>query len=235
MFIRWPFDRASVIAILFHGVPRKRLSGFTSFRPRPGMTLPLILKHRKKKMTQIAAILRRGGPATEFALAAGLVTIDVVARLLPHAANFAPLAASALFAGVILRSRRLALGVPIAALLASDLLLGGYDWRVMSVVYAGLMVPVLLGTWGRRMPAMIVPLAVASSLVFFASSNFAVWAFGAMYPTNAAGLVQCYAAALPFLHTTLLGDLFWTAVLFGGWRLASGAWTVPSLRRSAWA
>jgi Family of unknown function (DUF6580) len=181
----------------------------------------------------IASILRRGGPATEFALAAGLVTLDVVARLLPHAANFAPLAASALFAGAILRSRTLALGVPIAAMLASDLLLGAYDWRVMSVVYAGLIVPVLLGTWARRMPVMIAPLALASSLVFFAASNFAVWAFGGIYPTNAAGLIECYVAALPFLHTTLLGDLFWTAVLFGGWRVASGAWTVPSLRRSA--
>jgi Family of unknown function (DUF6580) len=184
-------------------------------------------------MTNIPAILRRGGPATEFALAAGLVMLDVVARLMPHSANFAPLAASALFAGVILRSRMLALCVPIAAMLASDLLLGGYDWRLMSVVYAGLLVPVLLGGWGRRMPAMIVPLALASSLMFFASSNFAVWAFGGMYPGSLSGLIQCYAAALPFLHTTLLGDLFWTAVLFGGWRLASGAWTVPSLRRSA--
>ncbi len=184
-------------------------------------------------MTHIASTLRRGGPATEFALAAGLVTLDVVARLLPHAANFAPLAASALFAGVVLRRRTLALGVPMAAMLASDLLLGGYDWRVMSVVYAGLLVPVLLGTFGRRMPAMILPLAVASSLIFFASSNFAVWAFGGMYPRTLAGLTQCYVSALPFLHTTMLGDLFWTAVLFGGWRLVSGAWNAPSLRQSA--
>jgi hypothetical protein len=29
-------------------------------------------------------------------------------------------------------------------------------------------------------------------------------------------LVQCYIAALPFLEKTMLGDLFWTGVLFGG-------------------
>ena len=44
------------------------------------------------------------------------------------------------------------------------------------------------------------------------------------------GLTQCFIAALPFLDKTVLGDLFWTAVLFGG------AWLmqhVPSLSRRA--
>ncbi len=31
-----------------------------------------------------------------------------------------------------------------------------------------------------------------------------------------AGLIQCYIAALPFLQYTMAGDLFWSAVLFGG-------------------
>jgi hypothetical protein len=42
------------------------------------------------------------------------------------------------------------------------------------------------------------------------------------------GLTQCYVAALPFLDKTVLGDLFWTAVLFGGaWAVAHG----PALAR----
>ena len=51
-----------------------------------------------------------------------------------------------------------------------------------------------------------------------------------MYPLTWQGLTQCYVAALPFLDKTVLGDLFWTAVLFGG------AWLVqhmPSLSRRA--
>ena len=46
---------------------------------------------------------------------------------------------------------------------------------------------------------------------------------------NFEGLVQCYVAALPFLDKTVLGDLLWTGVLFGG------AWLVqhrPALRRA---
>ena len=154
----------------------------------------------------------------ELALAMGLVGLDVIARLAPHAPNFTPVAASALFAGAVLRSRTLALAVPLAAMLASDLILGGYDWRVMGVVYAALALPALLGRWGRARGAIVlVPLAVSSSLFFFATTNLAVWAFSGMYTHDFAGLVHCYVAALPFLQNTVIGDLFWTTLLFGAW------------------
>ena len=87
-------------------------------------------------------------PLTEFWIAIGLVGLDVVARL-PHAPNFTPVAASALFAGAVLRSRVSALAVPIAAMLINDLVLGCPDWRIMAVVYAALAAPAVLGRWGR--------------------------------------------------------------------------------------
>ncbi|MFL6824075.1 MAG: DUF6580 family putative transport protein [Xanthobacteraceae bacterium] len=157
----------------------------------------------------------------DLTLAMGLVGLDVVARLAPHAPNFTPVAASALFAGAVLRSRTLALAVPLAAMLASDLILGGYDWRVMGVVYAALALPALLGRWGRARGAIVlVPLALSSSLFFFATTNFAVWAFSGMYAHDLAGLMHCYVAALPFLQNTIIGDMFWTTLLFGGWWIA---------------
>jgi len=157
-------------------------------------------------------------PLTEFWIAIGLVGLDVVARLLPHAPNFTPVAASALFAGAVLRSRVSALAVPIAAMLISDLVLGCPDWRIMAVVYAALAAPAVLGRWGHPRGAIVfAPLAVSSSLLFFASTNFAVWAFSGIYALDLAGLIACYVGALPFLYNTLLGDMFWTALLFGGW------------------
>ena len=70
-------------------------------------------------MTGMAVIfnIRRRAAAigTELPLAACLLALDVVARLFPHAPNFTPMAASALFAGVIFRSRLVALTTPIAA------------------------------------------------------------------------------------------------------------------------
>ena len=162
--------------------------------------------------------LRMDLSPAEFWLAMGLVGLDIVARLAPHAPNFTPVAASALFAGTVLRGRALALSVPLAAMLISDLVLGCSEWRLMGTVYAALAVPALFGTWGRTRGAIVLaPLAVSSSLIFFATTNFAVWAFSGMYTHDLAGLVHCYIAALPFLHNTLLGDMFWTTLLFGGW------------------
>jgi hypothetical protein len=153
----------------------------------------------------------------DLALAMSLVGLDVIARLAPHAPNFTPVAASALFAGAVLRSRSLAVAVPLAAMLASDFILGGYDWRVMGVVYAALALPALLGRWGRaRGVIVLVPLALSSSLFFFATTNFAVWVFSGMYTHDFAGLIHCYVAALPFLQNTIIGDMFWTILLFGG-------------------
>ena len=157
-------------------------------------------------------------PATELALVLSLVALDVVVRLAPHAPNFTPVAASALFAGAVLRSRPLALAVPFAAMFVSDLVLGFHDWVVTGVVYAALALPALLGMWARaRSAVLLAPLALGSSLFFFTSTNFAVWVSSGMYAHGLDGLIRCYVAALPFLQNTVVGDMFWTALLFGGW------------------
>lgn len=155
----------------------------------------------------------------ELSLAMSLVGLDIVARLAPHAPNVTPIAASAVFAGMVLRSRALALAVPISALLVSDLVVGSYDWRIMGVVYAALALPALVARWGRALRPVVVlaPLVLASSLLFFATTNFAVWAFSGMYAHDLHGLVLCYVAALPFLWNTVAGDMLWTTLLFGGW------------------
>ena len=155
---------------------------------------------------------------TDFALVVFLIGFDVVARLLPHAPGFLPIAASALFAGRMLRIRPLAIVVPVAAMAISSLAFGMDDWRVALVVYAALALPAVAGILSRRWTG-IVPTAgvmLACSLAFFVLSNLAVWAFSGLYPVTMAGLVACFVAALPFLQNTIAGDLFWSAVLFGG-------------------
>jgi hypothetical protein len=154
----------------------------------------------------------------ELSLAISLVGLDVVARLAPHAPNVTPIAASAVFAGMVLRSRALALAVPLSALLLSDLVVGTYDWRIMGVVYAALALPALAARWGRARPMVVLaPLVLSSSLLFFATTNFAVWAFRGMYAHDLHGLMHCYVAAQPFLGNTVAGDMLWATLLFGTW------------------
>ena len=150
-------------------------------------------------------------------LGTALVGLDVFMRVVPHAWHFTPLAASALFAAAMFRVRILSLAVPLIALALSDAVMGFYDWRVMAVVYAASALPaaMALGVARLRAPLVLLSLAVASSVVFFLATNFAVWAFDGMYTHDLAGLSACYVAALPFFKNTLAGDLFWTCVLFG--------------------
>lgn len=168
----------------------------------------------------------------DLALVAFLIGFDVAARLLPHAPGFMPVAASALFAGRVLRIPALAVIVPVVAMALSGAALPGDDWRITLVVFAAISVPALVGILSRRWTGAVAIVAamVSCSLFFFAASNFAVWAFSGIYPLDLQGLARCYVAALPFLDKTVMGDLFWTAVLFGGaWLVQHG----PALARRA--
>lgn len=155
------------------------------------------------------------------ALFALLVVFCAVARIVAHLPNFTPLAAAALFASTRMRSRLIAALVPICAMALSDRVIGGYEWKVMVVVYAALAFPVLLRSLlnGRYKPARVVLAASLSSLVFFFSTNFAVWFAAGWYSSGLGGLMACYIAGLPFLKYNLLGDLFWSVTLFAGYEL----------------
>lgn len=130
--------------------------------------------------------------------------------------NFQAIAGTAPFAGFFFRSRSFAASVPLVAMVVSDLVIGGYELPVMLAVYASLAAPIAWRSWLRRTSAIRVAGAtVASTLLFFAVTNLAVWY--AWYPPTAAGLARCYAAALPFLVYSLCGDLLFAGALFGAY------------------
>ncbi|MBI5466032.1 MAG: hypothetical protein HY974_01935 [Candidatus Kerfeldbacteria bacterium] len=148
-----------------------------------------------------------------------LIALIVVSRLVPHVWNVAPVAAAALLAGVIL-PRKWALAVPLSGMLLGDFIIGFYHVPVMLTVYASFALMIYLGTWLREMqPHRLVLASLASSTFFFLTTNFAVWASADWYPKTWAGLQLCYTLALPFFRNTMLGDLIFTAVLFGVWAL----------------
>lgn len=155
-----------------------------------------------------------------------------MARLLPHWDNFTPIGALALFGGAYFLRRDAAFAVPLAAMLLSDVLLGitRYGWEVWQsqlVVYACFAATVLIGMQLRnRRTIVTVPVAaIASSVLFFIVTNFAVWYSGTMYPATAGGLVACYTAGLPFFRNALAADLFYSAILFGTFELAQRRWS----------
>jgi hypothetical protein len=49
-----------------------------------------------------------------------------------------------------------------------------------------------------------------------------------LYTHNAAGLMACYVAAIPYYGRTLLADLFYSAALYGAFALLSRRAAVQS-------
>jgi hypothetical protein len=112
----------------------------------------------------------------------------------------------------------------------SDLLIQmPYHLTTMAIVYAAIALPALLaGGWLRKassskwmQAAKVVMGTSAGSVLFFVSTNLAVWLFDGMYALNAAGFAACFAAAVPFFKTTIAGDLGFALLLFGGYALVS--------------
>lgn len=149
-----------------------------------------------------------------------LVSLGVACRLLPHMWNFAPIAGIALFAGVYL-GKRYAVIVPILAMVAGDLFIGFYAWQLMAVVYGCYVLVGLLGVLIKKHKSAETVLAasIMASVIFFLATNLAVWQFSPWYAKSWEGLTQCYVLALPFFRNTLLGNVFYTGVLFGAYEL----------------
>lgn len=166
-------------------------------------------------------------------LLTGLIVAATLTRLLPHPPNFSPVEAIALFAGAYFASRSWAILVPLAGMLISDLALalahgGLYIEHLASMsslaVYLCILLTTLLGFGmrGKVNGARVLGYSLAGSVLFFVVTNFAVWlTAGAVpgYMACQAGLLPCYIAAVPFFKWTLLGTLFYAALLFGGFSL----------------
>jgi len=128
-------------------------------------------------------------------------------RLIPHIPNFTPVASMALFGGVYFTDKRLAYIVPILIMILSDIFLG---FSMISIfVYLSFILISLLGTIFQSISIKSI---LISSIVFFIITNFGVWLMG--YPKTLGGLVECYTLAIPFFRNSILGDLFYSGIMY---------------------
>lgn len=154
------------------------------------------------------------------AIALSLIAFAVALRVLPHPANFAPVAAVAIFGGAIL-PRKLALWVPVGAMIVSDAIIGFHNLVLLTWgCYA--LIALASNIWLKKPNlAKGAGLTLAGSSLFYLVTNFGVWLTSGMYAHSWSGLAQCYAMAIPFFRNTVAGDLFYTAALFGAFALAT--------------
>ena len=147
------------------------------------------------------------------------VVVAIAFRFIPHPMAFTPVGAALLYFGA--RAPRRRLWIPLAMLAASDILLTtlvyrypfSWDTFVTWAWYAAMLWfgTTLSNAGGVRLMAS----ALAGSISFFLVSNLAVWAAWDMYPKTSAGLLTCYGVGVPFFRHAVVGDLLFTAVMFG--------------------
>ena len=142
----------------------------------------------------------------------GLIALGVLGRLVPHLPNATPLTAITVSASRYV-GRSSALVIPIAVMLASDMVLGFYNWKILLSVYGSFIVIGLVSIAGRKYRGIFPTgvLVISSSLLFFLITNFAVWFFSPWYEKSIWGLLYCYQLGIPFLRNMMLGDVAYTA------------------------
>lgn len=169
------------------------------------------------------------------------VSIDPATTWYPW--NFAPLMAVTLLGGAVASSSLWSVALPMIILTLGNFgiwaLTGKFEYGFhdsQPFVYAGYIVGACAGMLLRHRPsiALALPLAIVSEVIFFLITNFGVWSLDtwSSYPNTPAGLMQCYAAALPFLARSLLSTSMFTVLLFSplGLRMAGYA---PAPARAA--
>jgi hypothetical protein len=119
--------------------------------------------------------------------------------------------------------------VPFLALFVSDLLLNNILYRQYYPeftfitswwIYVAFALVMVIGWFllnGKVTPARLLFASLTASALFFVVTNFSTWLDSGMYPHTPAGLTACFAAGLPFLRNPVLGDLFFSGVLFGAY------------------
>lgn len=153
-----------------------------------------------------------------------LLILAILTRVMPHHGwwNFTAVGGALLFFGAR-RSWREMLA-PLAALMVTDYCLTvfayhySFEWSAYLTTWTWYIAVMLLGrillksetTWLRVGAAVVL-----GPTSFFVVSNYAVWVGGTMYTKTLAGLVTCYAAAVPFYRNDLASTAIVAGLAFG--------------------
>lgn len=136
----------------------------------------------------------------------GMMLMAILIRLFPHPPNVTPVTAIALFGGTFLNDKRLALLIPLIAMVISDIFLGFYSITLfVYIAFVG------VGCIGLLFKKINIGSILAGSVTFFIISNFGVWIIG--YPKTWQGLIECYTLAIPFFRNAIIGDVLFSGIL----------------------
>ena len=159
-------------------------------------------------------------------IAAILISLAVITRIIPHPWSFTCVGAVLLFSTFYFKNRKISFLIPITIMLCSDLCLLYLQHKPFAGVYIYLCwlvyIPISV-LFIKKIEIKNVALAgISGATLFFITSNFLVWIQGGGlgYTYNLTGLINCYIAAIPFYLNAMAGNLVWSAIIFGIYELS---------------
>jgi hypothetical protein len=175
-----------------------------------------------------------------FGIIVALIFIAALSRILPHPSNFTPLMAISLFGAAYFSNKWQAILIPLIATWLSDLFINnaiyqptGFVWIYEGFYwqYSTYFLTCIFGLFMLRKinVARVLGSSLIAAIMFFAVSNFGVWAGSTTYPQTVNGLLACFAAGIPFFGGTVIGNLFYSSALFGIFHLLQNRWEAIKL------
>ena len=155
-----------------------------------------------------------------------LILVAASMKLLTHPHSIDPIIALSLFSGVIIKDRKWSFAIPLFTLLLSDILLeiafpgNGFYGTSQIGNYFSLLFITVLGFGMKKINWITVPLfSVSASLAFYFLSNTNVFLsdVDSYYSKDLNGYFNCMIAGIPFIKNSLINDLMFSAILFGGY------------------
>lgn len=168
-----------------------------------------------------------------FLALSGFILIAAFSRIIPHPYNFAPIGAMSIFGAAYFTDKKFSFLLPLFAMFVSDLLVNnllyanfyggfvlftpGFYWMygaIALIVAAGIFILKKVNT------KTVLAGSLSASIIFFLITNFGSWLGNPIYPQGLEGLFMSFTAGIPFFHYTVLGDLFYSGVMFGAFEYA---------------
>ena len=155
-----------------------------------------------------------------------LIIIAALSRVFLYPHNFSPIIGMAIFAGAVIKDRRLAFALPLLAMFLSDVLFEVFNiapgfWGWGQLVGYGILAFITLIAFSMKKINVfsVAGYSIGSSLLFFFLSNSAFFVFDNpvyhTYTQDLNGYLATLAGGLPFLKTGIIADLVYSTVLFG--------------------
>lgn len=156
---------------------------------------------------------------TKWVWVIALITITVLVRVGDHMPNVAPVAAVALWAGMVLPAPW-ALVVPLSSMLIADSIIGFASLPITISIYVSYGFMFFIGVWLKKNYNVysLIGSSMFGAILFYLLTNAAVWWFSGLYVRTWDGLLLSYFYAIPFFRNTFLGDVAYVCGLFLAWQ-----------------